>query len=49
MKKSQLKMPGEIKGKYNPLAFEQKIYWHWFENKYFFEKRSINQKFHSVW
>ncbi|MBU4482681.1 MAG: valine--tRNA ligase [Actinobacteria bacterium] len=31
-------MPGEIKGKYNPLAFEQKIYWHWFENKYFFAK-----------
>ena len=31
-------MPGEIKGKYNPLAFEQKIYCYWFENKYFFAK-----------
>ena len=31
-------MPGEIKGKYNPSAFEQKIYRYWFENKYFFAK-----------
>jgi valyl-tRNA synthetase len=35
MRKSQLKMFDEIKGKYNPLAFEQEIYRNWLKNKYF--------------
>jgi len=38
MRKNQLKIFGEIKGKYSPLAFEQEIYRYWLENKYFFTK-----------
>ncbi|MFA5014736.1 MAG: valine--tRNA ligase [Actinomycetota bacterium] len=38
MRKNQPKMFDEIKDKFNPLAFEQKIYRYWLENKYFSAK-----------
>lgn len=38
MKKNQPKMFDEIKDKFNPSAFEQKIYHSWLKNKYFSAK-----------
>src|SRR4030043_6406 len=38
MKKNQPKMFDEIKDKFNPSAFEQKIYRYWLKNKYFSAK-----------
>ncbi len=38
MRKNQLKISGGIKGKYNPLSFEKKIYGDWLKNKYFHEE-----------
>jgi valyl-tRNA synthetase len=48
MRKNQLKTFSKVKGKYDPLKLEKKIYGYWLENKYFLAKVDKSKKPFSI-